>query len=141
MDFINPFSKNSENQRLDLALLVLRLCVGGLMAINHGWGKMLRLFGDEPIKFADVFGFGVTTSLGLAVFSELLCAILLVLGLFTRAATIPLIITMAVAAFHIHWADPFGDKEGALMFLLPYIALLLTGAGRYSLDHQFFGRS
>lgn len=61
------------------------------------------------------------------------------MGLFTRFALIPLIITMVVAGFVIHANDPLFDrgpsKELALMYLFPYIILFLTGPGRFSLDH------
>lgn len=120
----------------DLVLLLLRLTFGGLMLFNHGWKKMLRLFGDEPIKFADPFGLGMEATLALAVFAEILCAALLMLGLFSRWVVIPLIITMLVAVFVIHWTDPFGKKEMALLYLVPYIGILLMGAGRYSLDYM-----
>ena len=43
-------------------------------------------------------------------------------------------VTMAVAAFMIHAADPFAKQEKALVFLIAFVALLLTGPGRYSLD-------
>ncbi len=61
---------------IDLALLLLRLTFGGMMIYGHGWRKLLRLFGDEPIKFRDVFGMGPEVSLVLAVFAEVLCALL-----------------------------------------------------------------
>lgn len=121
----------------DIALLLLRITFGGLMIINHGWGKMMRLFGEGPIKFADPIGLGPEISLYLTVFAEVICGVLLIIGLFTRYATIPLIITMLVALFVIHGDDPFGDKEGALVFLIPYICLLIAGPGEYSVDKRF----
>lgn len=120
--------------RLDLSLLLLRLVFGGFMIINHGWRKLLKLFSDEPIKFADPLGVGTELSLGLAVFAEVGCAFLITIGLFHRLALIPALFTMLVAAFVIHWADPFGDKEGALLFAAGYVVLLLLGPGRYSVD-------
>jgi len=119
----------------DIGLLLLRLTFGGLMAINHGWPKLQKFFADDPVKFADPFGIGMSGSLGLAVFAELICGFLLVIGLFTRTAAVPLIITMLVAAFIIHGADPLAKKEMALLYLIPYIVLALTGAGQYSLDY------
>lgn len=118
----------------DLGLLLLRIGFGSLMLVQHGWGKMLKLFGEGPIQFADPFGLGATASLAMAVFAEVVCAFLIIIGFKTRWATIPLIITMLVAVFMIHWEDPFGKKEFALLYLIPFICLLFTGGGRYSLD-------
>lgn len=120
----------------DIALLLLRLAFGGLMLFNHGWGKMEKLFTGNPNKFADPIGLGAPVSLGLTVFAEVGCAALLVLGLFTRWATVPLIITMAVAVFIIHWSDPFGDKESAIIYLTAYVVIALLGPGWYSVDEQ-----
>jgi putative oxidoreductase len=77
---------------------------------------------------------GVATSYALTVFAELFCTLFLVIGLFTRAALIPLIILMLVIVFDIHGDEPFADREHGLMYLLLYIALLFTGPGNYSLD-------
>ncbi len=61
-------------------------------------------------------------------------SILILIGFGTRLAAIPLIITMAVAAFLIHSADPFGKQEMAILYLVVYVVLLIAGSGRYSLD-------
>lgn len=122
------------SKRTEIALLLLRLTFGGLMLVNHGLPKMQKLMAGGEIKFADPIGIGMEASLYLAVFAEVICAFLLIIGAFTRFATVPLIITMLVAIFIVHGGDPFGDIEGALLFLMPYICLLITGAGWYSVD-------
>ena len=123
-----------QKNKTDIALLLMRLAFGGFMLYGHGWGKLLRLTSGDPIKFADPFGIGPEASLVLVVIAEFLCALLLMLGLFSRYATIPLIITMLVAAFVAHGGDPFAKQEKALMYLIAYISLYLTGPGAYSLD-------
>lgn len=122
----------------DISLLLLRLTFGGLMLINHGIGKMNKLMAGGEIKFPDPLGVGAELSLQLTVFGEVVCAGLLAIGLFTRFAAIPAIITMLVAAFIVHGSDPFGDKEGALLFLIPYVILFVKGSGKYSVDNFIF---
>jgi putative oxidoreductase len=117
-----------------LGLLILRLGTGVTMALMHGLPKVGRLFGSAPIKFADPFGIGAPLSLALASFGEFVCGLLVALGLFTRAAAVPLAFTMVVAAFYAHAGDPWNKREPAFMFLVPSLALLFTGPGRYSLD-------
>lgn len=85
-------------------------------------------------SFQDPFGVGGTISLGLAIFAEVFCAILVVLGLWTRLALIPLIATMAVAFFIIHSGDPFIKKELSLLYLIGFSALFAGGPGLYSVD-------
>ena len=120
----------------DYGLLLLRLVLGLSMMFGHGLGKWERLFGAEEIKFADPFGLGPVASLGLAVFAEVICSILVSIGLFTRLATIPLIITMATAFFTVHFDDPFGRQEKVILFGISFIALFLMGPGKFSLDNS-----
>lgn len=124
----------------DFALLLLRIAIAVFM-LTHGVPKLARLFSGEPVEFASVFGMSESLSLVLAVFAEFLCSILILIGLGTRFATVPLIITMAVAGFHVHSGDPFSNREMALLYLVVFIFLLITGAGKFSLDHMIAKRS
>ncbi len=121
----------------DFGLLILRLAFGFSIIYGHGYGKLIRLFGPDEIKFGDPFGLGPVASLALAAFAEVLCALLVMAGLFTRAALIPLMITMATAFFTVHLNDPFGQQEKVILFGFAFIALFLTGPGRFSLDYYF----
>lgn len=120
----------------DYGLLILRLVFGFSMIYGHGFGKLTRLFGTEEIRFADPFGLGPAASLALAVFAEVLCSLLIMLGLFTRAALIPLIITMATAFFVAHFNDEFGQQEKVILFGFAFLSLFFTGPGRFSMDAQ-----
>src|SRR5258706_9612026 len=117
----------------DVGLLVLRLGLGGIM-VAHGYGKLAN-FEMMAAQFADPFGFGLTASLVLAIFAEFFCSIGVMLGLATRIATIPLIVTMSTAVFIIHANDAFAKKQPALLFLVGFVALLLLGPGKLSVDH------
>jgi putative oxidoreductase len=118
----------------DLALLFIRLGAGGMM-LTHGIPKIGRLLGEGPVKFADPFGLGPEISLGLAIFAEVVCAILVMVGFKTRLATIPLIITMLTAAFYAHWNDPFGKKELPLLYVCVFLGILAFGAGKFAIDN------
>lgn len=117
------------------ALLFLRVAAACLM-LTHGFPKVQRLFSGEEIQFADPYGLGVTTSLALAAFAEFVCSILVILGLATRLAVIPIMITMATAVIFAHANDPFGVKEKPLLFLVVFTFILIIGPGRYSIDRN-----
>jgi putative oxidoreductase len=123
----------------DLGLLIVRLLSGGMM-LTHGLPKFDRLFGEGPVKFADPFGLGPEISLLLVLFAEVACSILVMIGFKTRLATIPLMITMLVAAFYVHGADPFGEKELPLLFFTVFGSILISGAGSYSVDQAIGGK-
>lgn len=133
------FNPGNYPKYIDFALLLLRITAGGFM-LTHGMGKFLKLFGDDPIKFADPIGLGVTASIVLVVFSEVLCSIFLILGLATRYSAIPLLITMLVAAFIVHADDSFGEKELALLYTTIYFVIALAGGGKYSIDNYIYKR-
>lgn len=125
----------------DLTLLGMRLVYGGLMLLNHGISKFNRLvdyFNGEDVGFRSVFGLGEIPSLFLAVFSEVGCSILLVLGVYTKKSSWPLIATMFIAAFVVHGPDPLKKKEMALLYLMAYILTAVFGGGKYSLDRVLF---
>ena len=60
---------------------------------------------------------------------------MLIIGLGTRFASMPLLFTMVVALFAVHAKDPWKVKELAAVYLSIYVVLICTGAGRFSLDH------
>lgn len=114
------------------AMLVLRLGVGILM-MNHGYDKLLH-FSEYQDKFINFMGIGKTLSLALTVFAEFFCSLFLILGLFTRLATIPLIITMCVVIFKINGGKVFDDAENAPLYVFCFLTLLIIGPGRVSVD-------
>jgi putative oxidoreductase len=139
-----------------IGLLILRLGFGGYM-LSHGWGKFQMLLAGDFDKFADPVGMGKELSLVLAVLAEFVCSILVIVGLLTRLAAVPLVVTMAVAAFVVHANDPWSSetaakaffamqsetwasKEPALLFLTAFLAMVFTGPGRISVDGLFWRR-
>lgn len=142
-----PFPTASEwwtearrEQGRDLGLLLLRLGVGGLMAFSHGFGKVQKLLAGGPYEWADPIGLGPGLSLTLAASAEFVGGLLVAVGLLTRFATVPLAVTMLVAVFVVHAGDPFAKQEFGLLYLIPFLTLLLSGGGRWSLDAVLFGK-
>jgi putative oxidoreductase len=139
------FSSKFNNSALHSALLVFRVIFGFTMLI-HGYDKLVGFDGASQSDFwakeVNFLGLGGKVSLGLVIFAEFFCAILLIIGLATRFALIVLIICMGYAWLITHNASIFshnnkGNIEGlesAFEYLLVYAALLLTGPGNYSAD-------
>lgn len=119
----------------DVGLLILRVWFGLSMLILHGWGKLTG-FQAMTQKFADPLNLGTTPTLVLAIFCEVVCSALIVLGLFTRAAAVVGIITMGVAFWivHQHKLSGPGSGEMAFLYLATYVVLFVAGAGKYSVD-------
>ncbi|HEX2618064.1 MAG TPA: DoxX family protein [Flavobacteriales bacterium] len=128
---------NSEEISIDGGVLLLRVSTAGTLLWQHGWPKLAH-FSDKMDTFGDPIGLGPAVSLGLITFAETVCAALVALGLWTRISTIPCIIGMAVAAFMANGDAPFAKKELAVLYLCGFLAILLTGSGRFSLDRLKF---
>ena len=130
----------------DVGLLIMRIGLG-LYIAAHGWGKVWaggtpgpssqfvttvgNLGFPQPTLFA--WGAGITEFGG---------GLLLALGLLTRPVALALCCNMAVAAFLRHggdaWYVPPGtrapSKELAMLYLLPFLLILLIGGGRFAID-------
>ena len=122
-----------------LGLLILRLGAGGLLLFGHGWGKLLH-YGEYAARFPNPIGLGPELSFALVVFAEVACSALVMVGMLTRLAIVPLLIFFTVAAFIQHAADPWARKELAILFGAVFLGLLLTGPGRWSVDAWWASR-
>jgi putative oxidoreductase len=127
----------SEAINEDLGYLILRVSAAGTMFWQHGWPKLMN-FGDRADSFTDPLGMGSTISLILIIFAEVICSALVVLGVWTRAALVPLIIGMAVIVFMVKGDAPFKEQELPMIFLCAFVTLFFTGSGRYSVDRISF---
>lgn len=119
--------------KVDLILLLLRLAFGGMMLFGHGLPKLLT-FAEKSQTFSDPLGVGSQMSLVMAIFAEVFCSAAVVLGVMTRYAAIPLVVTMAVAAGLVHAEDPWQKKELAICFGVAFVCLIVAGGGRFALD-------
>jgi putative oxidoreductase len=126
----------SHSIKVDGMLLFLRIGFGGLMLL-HGWAKLNDVLMGK-MQFADPIGMGEEWSLYLTVFAEFFCSLLLILGLVTRLALIPLIVTMFVAIFIVLRNTPIAEKDTAILYAIIFLVILLLGPGRYSIDHKIF---
>lgn len=136
--FKKLLATGNHNSSTSFGLLLLRVGLG-LMMLTHGYPKFQNLIAGN-FQFGDPIGLGVEVSFILAVMAEFLCSILLILGLFSRFALIPLMVTMAVALFVVHISDPFGTQEKSAFYLLAFFFLFITGPGKYSLDRKLFAK-
>lgn len=121
----------------DIAILLLRIGAAALV-MTHGVPKLMRILGGN-FGFGDPLGLGPEVSLFLVMFAEAICAFLILIGLWTRLAAVPLIINFIVVVFVAHAGDPFGSKELGLFFMTAFLTIFFTGAGKYSFD-QLIGK-
>ncbi len=138
---IKIFSTAQNKDLTNVMLFLLRAIVSCFMLV-HGVGKWQMLMsGADTNAFPDPLGVGHSTSLGLAVFAEVVCSGLLFVGFATRLVVIPLIITMVVAVFVVHGSQGFTERELGSLYLAIYLLLFFTGSGKYSVDHFIYKKT
>ena len=120
----------------NIALLLLRIVFAGSMLYGHGLSKFYRLI-EGNLSFANPIGIGEAPTLVLAVFSEFLAPLFILVGYKTKIFSFFPAATMFVAAFIVHLSDPFARKEKAILFLIGFIVIMMMGPGKYSVDRKF----
>lgn len=134
--FVRPTPFTSR--LVDSAALWLRLGLGVAM-LPHGYDKLTH-FAEYQSSFMRFLGLSDSVSLALAIGAEFFCSILLLMGLLTRVALIPLLITALVIVFVAHGGDIAGEGAAGFVLVVGYVTSLLLGSGAYSLDAVVFKR-
>lgn len=128
--FLKTMSAGKCSFKDSLALLLLRLCFGGAMLVQHGLAK----WGKNPESLPNPYDWNPTFNGWLILFAEIVCAFLLVIGLASRWCALILGITMAVACFEFHAGDDFADRELSFLYLGAFASLMIFGGGILSVD-------
>lgn len=124
----------------DLGLFLIRFGAGAMLAIFHGWGKIVSAFGYlfqgrewGMIGFVGSLGFPVPTFFAIcAALAEFVGGLLLAAGLFTNYASAFIGFTMLVAVYNHMRTD--WRIELAAIYLLIAVGFILMSPGKYSLD-------
>src|ERR1700756_1445506 len=119
------------------ALLVLRVWLGLDLFFRHGVEKITR-FSQMSAHFPDPVHIGPRLSLAYALLSDGICSLLVVLGLATRVAALIIVINLTVAFTLVHHFATSGPRSGELplVFLGGFLAVLIAGPCRYSVDRN-----
>ena len=126
------FPQYFRGKGVSFLLLFVRLFFSALFFM-HGLDKMTN-FNALSESYPSVLGLGSYTTLMITVFCEFACSLFLMAGLVTRIVLIPMMVSMAVAFFDIH-DGMMPEGELALIYMIVFIVLFMTGPGRYSVDY------
>ncbi len=125
----------------DLGLLIMRVTVAGCLVLKHGVEKAFdfhTMATSRALPFPDPIHIGVVPSLVIAMISDFICAILVILGFGTRWAAAFCFVNILVAWITVHHFSFFGRNgdhgEIIILMLGGFAGLILTGPGRYSVD-------
>jgi len=119
----------------DWALLFLRVTGGRVLLVVHGLPKVLN-FQAELGLIEDPFGLGPYLTLGLAIFAEVLCPLLIIAGAFTRLATLPILAVLVVSLAVVHPEWSLGEGQFAWLLAIIFTTLLVAGPGTFALGKR-----
>lgn len=147
IDRLRFVSLTSAERARDFVPLLSRFVVGLVFALS-GWGKLHHL--DKVVEYFRSLGIpAAELQAPFAAGTELVCGVLLLVGLATRLAAVPLIVVMLVAlktAFGAELGEASGPVDFAntlfglaeFLYVVLLAGLVVGGAGRWSLDRAFF---
>ena len=121
-----------------IILFFYRIAIALLM-MPHGLRKWRKLMSENEIKFYDFAGLGAVNTLGIAIITEIIAPVCIILGWWTRLWSAAVCITMLIAAFMVHAGDPLDERESSLCYFLMFFILVWKGSGRWSLEGYFSG--
>lgn len=117
----------------DLGLLFARVTGAALLLHVHGMPKLVH-YQQELAHIDDPLGMGRALTLWCALLAEVLCPLLIALGLFTRLAALPVVFLLAVSMVLVHPDWSIAEGQFGWLLLIVFGTIALSGAGRYSLD-------
>jgi putative oxidoreductase len=122
-------------RHFDFGMLVLRVVFGLTLCILHGWTKAMH-FSAMAAHFPDPLHIGAKYTVLFAILSDLICSLLVAIGLATRWAALIIAINTGAAFVLVHRFTLFGPHSGelALLFFTWALAILIMGPGRFSVD-------
>lgn len=113
-----------------LALLLMRVGAGLLLLVIHGLPKLWH-WQTELTLIEDPLGLGAVLTLSFAVFAEVVCALMLILGIWARLACLPILAVLLVSVTLVHPEWSLAEGQFAWLMIVLFGGIAISGAGPY----------
>jgi putative oxidoreductase len=113
----------------DFGLLYLRVTASLLVLAVHGLPKAMH-YASQAAAIEDPFHLGRTVSITFAIFAEVICPPLMILGIATRLAALPILIVTVVALVFVHRDWSLAEGQFAWMLLILFGTIAIAGPGQ-----------
>jgi putative oxidoreductase len=120
---------------VDWALLFQRVAGSLLLLQVHGLPKLMH-FNAQLRLIEDPFGLGAGLTLCLAIFAEVVCPLLIMLGLCTRLACLPIVFLLLVALLVVHPQWSLAEGQFGWLLVIIFTTLTLAGSGRIAIGRR-----
>jgi putative oxidoreductase len=122
----------------DLGLLFLRVSASLFLLWVHGLPKLLNYSAQLQV-IEDPFHLGANLTLMLAIFAEVLCPLLIIVGLLVRMACLPILSVLLVAMVVVHPQWSIEEGQFGWLLLILFTSIFIAGPGRLALNVRFAG--
>lgn len=126
----------NESTRQDLGLLFLRISGALFLLWVHGLPKLLN-YSEQLQLIEDPFHLGANITLLLAIFAEVLCPLLIIVGVLVRLACLPILAVLLIALLVVHPEWTLFEAQFGWLLLIIFTTLLISGPGRLVLGQRF----
>ncbi|WP_447789727.1 DoxX family protein [Pseudomonas farris] len=127
-----------DEQARDVGLLFLRVSGGLFLLWVHGLPKLLD-FSAQLQLIEDPFHLGAHLTLSLAIFTEVLCPLLIIAGALVRLACLPILFVLLVALLIVHPQWSVAEGQFGWLLLILFTSIFIAGPGRLALNVRFAG--
>ncbi|MDB5200865.1 MAG: DoxX family protein [Ferruginibacter sp.] len=118
----------------NIGMLFFRIAVCLEMILVHGL-KKLGISATEAEKIPNPLHLPEFFNDGFAMSANILFPFLVLIGLYTRLATIPTLAVTLTGYFVLHWNDAALVRDTPFMYSAAFLLILLLGPGKYSVDN------
>lgn len=122
----------------DFGLLFLRISGSLFLLYVHGLPKLLH-YTAELQRIEDPFHLGPNVTLMLAIFSEVICPLFIVAGVFARLACLPVLFVLLIALVIVHPQWSLEEGQFGWLLLIIFSSLFIAGPGRLAFNQRFAG--
>ncbi|MGF6770004.1 putative oxidoreductase [Paraburkholderia sp. GAS199] len=120
---------------VDVGLLYLRASASLLVLAVHGLPKVMH-YASQAAEIEDPFHLGRGVSIAFAIFAEVICPPLMILGIATRLAALPILIVTAIALVFVHRDWSLAQGQFAWMLLILFGTIAIAGPGSIRLGRR-----
>ena len=126
----------NESRNQNLGLLFLRVSGALFLLWVHGLPKLLN-YSEQLKLIEDPFHLGAHVTLLLAIFAEVLCPLLIIVGVLVRLACLPILAVLLIAMVVVHPEWSLFEGQFGWLLLIIFTSVLIAGPGRLSLGQRF----
>ncbi|WP_296186108.1 DoxX family protein [Pseudomonas sp. UBA1879] len=127
-----------NDRALDLGLLFLRVSGALFLLLVHGLPKLLD-YNAQLTLIEDPFHMGGALTLSMAIFAEVLCPLLILAGVLTRLACVPVLLLLLVALIVVHGDWSVEQAQFGWLLIIIFASVLIAGPGRLALNLRLPG--